>query len=653
MLALLSLAPPALQASTQELAPAERVDTLFSRWATGSTPGCAVAVAWNGSVDHAAGYGMADLEQGTRIEPGSVFGLASISKQFTGTAAAILVERGELDLDADIREYLPELPAYERQIRVRDLVHMTSGLRDWIGLVGLAGRDQEGVVDEGQRLRLLAAQRGLTHAPGRAYLYSNSNYLLLAEIIQRVTGRPFPEVMDEMLFEPLGMRTARFPSLNQVIPGRAEGYAFREGERRQIDFAPLSGEGGAFGSVLDLVAWDARFEDDRLGIDPRRLRERIRQTASIDGQDVGYGFGTQYSTYRGVDLESHGGTWGGYRAYYLRVPAHDLATAVLCNDRSISPHQLTRRIVDIYLGPELTAREGDVPSPYTPGYDASGHRSDDESSAIGVDAAPDAPGSYVSDELDVTYRLYPEEGGLYLRMGWSEPYAIVEARGDTLQFAGGQLTMRRNTNGRVHALVLSAPRIGEILLQRTGVAPSIVIPTGTSGVVDGRETPGEWDEAVEVPIRVDSEWTVRVRLKHDGEALWAAFSNLRDGVPRMPELMVDAHHDGRGVWDEDDRWFHASFQDCMARGRHDDYSACTPEHDEFEATNAAGDTEFPEVMEIRIPLRVLGLDPSSGRQFGIALNVTDTSTNWSFWPAEAQLGAPGSWGEARLETVAP
>lgn len=86
-------------------------------------------MAWNGSVDHAAGYGMADLEQGTRIEPGSVFGLASISKQFTGTAAAILVERGELDLDADIREYIPELPAYERQIRVRDLVHMTSGLR--------------------------------------------------------------------------------------------------------------------------------------------------------------------------------------------------------------------------------------------------------------------------------------------------------------------------------------------------------------------------------------------------------------------------------------------------------------------------------------------------------------------------------------------
>ena len=176
-------------------------------------------------------------------------------------------------------------------------------------------------------------------------------------------------------------------------------------------------------------------------------------------------------------------------------------------------------------------------------------------------------------------------------------------------------------------------------------AQTLTIPKGRSIVVNGTADSLEWSDAVETRIVVEADWNVRVRLKHDGENLLVAFFDLRSGVTRVPEVLIDAKFDKGNNWKSDDWWFHASAQDCASSGRFNDYTTCVPEAREWSANNVRGMT-FPQVIEIRIPMRYAGIAP--GGRIGLALNVTDTNAIWNFWPAGAQLAAPGSWADVQL-----
>jgi CubicO group peptidase (beta-lactamase class C family) len=167
-----------------------QVDQLFAVWDTPVSPGCALGIIQDGQLVYARGYGMANLEHGVPISSQTVFRIASTSKQFTAMCIALLVEQGQLSLDDDIRRYAPEMPAYDRPITIRHLVHHTSGLRDYLTLMALSGaRDNDFYTDD-DALAMLARQTGLNFAPGDAYLYSNTGYYLLGLIVRRVRAKP-------------------------------------------------------------------------------------------------------------------------------------------------------------------------------------------------------------------------------------------------------------------------------------------------------------------------------------------------------------------------------------------------------------------------------------------------------------------------------
>jgi hypothetical protein len=187
-----------------------RVDQLFAQWDRAGSPGASVAVARGDSVLFEKGYGYAQLEYGIPITPATIFHVASVSKQFTAFAIAMLANQGKLSLDDDIREHLPYVPDFGVAITPRHLIHHISGMRDQWNLLALAGWRLDDVITKEQVIRLVERQQELNFEPGAEYLYCNTGYTLLADIVEHITGQPFPEWMAENVFQPLAMNSTHF-----------------------------------------------------------------------------------------------------------------------------------------------------------------------------------------------------------------------------------------------------------------------------------------------------------------------------------------------------------------------------------------------------------------------------------------------------------
>ena len=174
----------------------------MAEWDKPGSPGCALAVVQDQEIVFKRGYGMANLDYSLPITSRTVFDIGSTSKQFTAGAVALLAHRGELDLGADIRSYLPEMPEYDEIITVRHLVHHTSGVRDYLTLMFLAGLDSHDTYSLDDIVQLIASQRNLNFSPGSEHLYSNSGYMLLAAIVERLSEQSFGEFVEENFFAP-------------------------------------------------------------------------------------------------------------------------------------------------------------------------------------------------------------------------------------------------------------------------------------------------------------------------------------------------------------------------------------------------------------------------------------------------------------------
>ncbi len=243
-------------------APPQSVDAIFKDFATDQSPGCAVGATRGDAPLTAKAYGMADLEHGVPLTPQSVFYMASVSKQFTALSILLLERDGKLHLEDRVRTHVPELPDYAAAITIRQLLHHTSGLRDYLTLSSLAGNPPDYVITERAVLNMLARQRRLNFEPGAEHLYSNSGYVLLSIIVHRVAGRPLDEFARERIFTPLNMRSTRFQHDHTApIPGRAIGYIRRsETWRIANSLLDVVGDGGMYSTVDDMLRWATAFE---------------------------------------------------------------------------------------------------------------------------------------------------------------------------------------------------------------------------------------------------------------------------------------------------------------------------------------------------------------------------------------------------------
>jgi CubicO group peptidase (beta-lactamase class C family) len=331
----------------------DRVDSLFSEWDKPDSPGCAIAVVRDGAVIYSRGYGMADLDHAIPISAHSVFDIASTSKQFTAVCVALLARQGKLSLDDQIQKYLPEIRQYEQPITIRHLIHHTSGLRDYIALMELAGWRFENDYSDDELIGLITRQGELNFQPGDEYLYCNTGYLLLAEIIKRVSGVSLRAFADEAIFAPLGMKATHFhDDFGEIVTNRAVGYSPEDGGGYRIDMSlfDVVGDGGVYTTVEDLCLWDANFYHNVVGGCGQDLIEEITTPGRLNsGAALDYAFGLRVKPYRGLGSLSHSGRWVGYRSEMIRCSGKTRADFSRQRASDGSPRRLLLRRTGGYL----------------------------------------------------------------------------------------------------------------------------------------------------------------------------------------------------------------------------------------------------------------------------------------------------------------
>ncbi len=350
---------------------AEQLDALFAPCGQSDEPGgLAAGVLVDGKVVFRRGYGFANTEHRAPFTASTRVDFASVAKQFAGFAIATLVVQGELSLDDDVRQYLPELPDFGTPITVRHLVYHTSGLRDWVGLVKLSGRGEDARIDPAFLRRLAAAQRELNFSPGGEHLYSNLGYFLLAEIVERVAGVPFSEWMHEKVFRPLAMHDSFFvDDPDALIPNKAYPYAVREGgvaaALRNGLVSP--GSSSLISTVDDMLKWVANFETHTVGSDAV-FELMLTPGTTNDGKTLDYGFGISLYHYRDQALYHHGGNWQGQLSQVQLFPESRFGY-VFATNRDPSGCYVGEQVYDLILGSQVSANASspsetqDTPSP--------------------------------------------------------------------------------------------------------------------------------------------------------------------------------------------------------------------------------------------------------------------------------------------------
>lgn len=323
-----------------------RVDQIVTQHVKPDGPGGAVLVLKHGKVLHRKGYGLASVEHQAPITPQTVFELASVSKQFTAAAVLLLADRGQLALDGDVRQFVPELAEHDpkRPIRINDLLHHTSGLPEYLREV-LATRENP------QRIRLadvprLIAGKKLEFPTGTKWKYSNTNYALLALIVERVGGKKFSQFMKEEVFAPLGMSaTLVLDDPETVVPHRATGYTaskLRGLLRNEQEFLIL-GAAGVRTSLDDFAKWDDAIRTGKL-LKPETWKLAFTPGRLDDGKPHQYGCGWGI----GPGFVNHSGSWAGFRSFVMRFPAEELTVVVLSNDGAFPLIPVVNAIIELY-----------------------------------------------------------------------------------------------------------------------------------------------------------------------------------------------------------------------------------------------------------------------------------------------------------------
>ena len=320
-------------------------------------PGVSLAVVRGGKVIKARGYGIADLEHEIPVTPQTVFKIGSVSKQFLATGIMLLVQDGRLALDDPVAKYYPGAPESWRGITLRHFLTHTSGvLREGPAFDPLKVQPDSIVIQSAFALPL-------EFPVGSKYQYCNVCYFTLADIIARVSGKPWDAFLTERVFRPTGMAATRTTTTSALVPHRARGYAWGDtGYVNAPEFLALRPSGAFLSTVLDLATWDSVLYGD--GVLTKASREAMWSPARLTGGGVSqYGFGWELGSLDGHRQVHHGGALPGFRAELSRFPNDSLTVIVLTNADGARPNEIARGVARIYLSMAArTAPHGGVPN---------------------------------------------------------------------------------------------------------------------------------------------------------------------------------------------------------------------------------------------------------------------------------------------------
>jgi CubicO group peptidase (beta-lactamase class C family) len=342
---------------------ARQIDSIFASVKSDDSPGAAVLVLKDGRALFTQGYGVTDLRTHGKIDADTNFRLASVTKQFTAMAVMLLAHDNKLRYEDRLTDLFPDFPEYGRTITVRNLLNHTSGLQDYEDLMAkpepsLPPESIPQIKDAGV-LQLLRQQKATKFIPGTKWVYSNSGYVVLGVIVQKVSGIPFGQFLQQRLFGPLEMNhTIAYEKGKNEVVHRAYGHTRVRSAWQETDQSPTSatlGDAGVYSSLDDLAKWDTALRSHTLlseaemrpAITPVKLPDGSVQEP--DGKLAAYGFGWFLNPYKGHSRMWHYGETEGFRTAIQRFVDEKLTIIVLSNRADLEASDLALRVAELYL----------------------------------------------------------------------------------------------------------------------------------------------------------------------------------------------------------------------------------------------------------------------------------------------------------------
>jgi CubicO group peptidase (beta-lactamase class C family) len=343
---------------------AQQADAIFAHLKSDHLPGAAVLVLQDGRAVFERGYGVTNLRTREPIDAHTNFRLASVTKQFTAMAVMLLVHDGKLKYESHLTDVFPDLPEYGRSITVRTMLNHTSGLQDYEDLMAPqnsnvpAGKMYQ--ISDDEVMNLLKRQRTTKFVPGSRWQYSNSGYVVLGLVVQKVSGMSFGKFLHDRIFAPLHMdHTILYEKGKNEVSHRACGHTKRQAGWEETDQSPTSatlGDGGVYSSLADLAKWDQALREHRLLSEAEMLPAvtpvNVPGVEGPDGEPAGYGFGWFLNPYKGHARMWHYGETVGFRTAIERFVADKLTVVVLANRADLNANELCLKVADLYLRQE-------------------------------------------------------------------------------------------------------------------------------------------------------------------------------------------------------------------------------------------------------------------------------------------------------------
>jgi len=461
--------------------PARKIDQLLALVDRPDSPGAAVAVIQDGKTIYKKGFGSAQLEYEIPITPSTIFHVASVSKQFTAFAVAMLADQGKLSLDDDVRKHIPEVPDFGKTITLRHLIHHTSGLRDQWGLLRLAGVRWDDVMTLEHILTMVRNQKELNFDPGEERAYCNTGYTLLAETVARVTGQSFREWTQANIFEPLKMNNTHFHDDHEMlVPNRAYSYYPRAeaslGFRKAVLSYANVGATSLFTTVEDLAKWSNNFDTAHVG-GPSVIKTMLESGGlNDDGQEwsnPAYAFGLYLDEYRGLTAIAHSGGDAGFRSFLVRFPEQHFAVVILSNFANFEPFDVSFAVAELYLEAEMIAAELQL----TADSADEGEEPNNQLMEIAPVEHPEMTpeklaeyqGRYDSSELGTFYSLGVQNGKLVARHRRHGEIELKSTGAD--QFSSNRwfferVRFERDTQGEIATMLVTTGTVRNVRFQR-------------------------------------------------------------------------------------------------------------------------------------------------------------------------------------------
>ncbi|MEM7104964.1 MAG: serine hydrolase domain-containing protein [Bacteroidota bacterium] len=391
----------------------EKITKILYQHSNDDLPGLAVGIVKDGQITYEHYLGYANLEHKIEVNKNTRFNIASNAKQFTALCILKLIDQGKLNLNDDFRKYLPGIHEnIQHKITISNLLTHTSGIRDYCDLMALKGKSWwRQFIDNADVMELLKGQKDLNFIPGTEYVYSNSNYILLTEIVKEVTGQNFG-IFAETMFEELDMTNTNFlTKYSEIIPNKARPYGNWNGWREEPTITDVHGDGALYTNLQDQLKWEQIVQEN----DGKYLSEKLineSQSPLNSSIENGYGYGLFFDTYNELNYVFHDGVTGAFNATFLRFPTEKLSIVVMSNNRNVPANYLAWQVVDQVMGLEKDNKA----------------YPEDPEEIEEIKSIQDILGYYKKDEGSLI-RITEKDGSVYREIYQRDPVKLINEEG--------------------------------------------------------------------------------------------------------------------------------------------------------------------------------------------------------------------------------